>query len=91
MIVASHEGFVLVPTRSAMKELFDLGLDLFMVAEVLEDGYDCHRSRRKKGTLERCIDREGKTIKVVVVRSFNHSLQTDVWAITHVGVFTKRR
>lgn len=74
-----------------MKELHDSGIDLVMTAEVLDDGYDCYRSKRKTGTLERCIDRGGKTIKVVVVQSYNHSLQTEVWVITHVGVFTKRR
>jgi hypothetical protein len=91
MIEPSHKGFPLVLTRSAMKELFDLGLDLVKMAEVLDDGYDCYRSRRKKGTLERCVDRSGKTIKVVAVLSYNHSLRTEVWAITHVCVFTKRR
>jgi hypothetical protein len=91
MNAPTYKGFPLIPTRSAMKEMFDLGIDLFMVAEILDTGYDCCRSRRKAGTLERCIDRSGKTMKAVVVQSYNHDLGTDVWAITHVGIFTKRR
>jgi len=91
MKIPTYEEFPLMPTRAAMKELCDLGLDLTDVAEVLEDGYDCYRSKRKKGTIEKCIDKGNKTLKTVVVQSFNHSLDTDVWAITHVGIFTKRR
>jgi hypothetical protein len=91
MIAPTYEGARLIPTRSALKEMFDLGFDLFVIAEILEIGYDCSRSKRKTGTLERCIDRSGKTIKAVVVQSYNHDLGTDVWVITHVGMFTKRR
>ena len=91
MITPAYKELPLIPTRAAMKELFDQGMDLFGVAEILDDGYDCYRSRRKAGTIERCIDRSGKTMKVVVVKSYNHSMQADVWAITHVGMFTKRR
>ena len=91
MINPTYKELPLIPTRAAMKELFDLGMDLFNDAEILDDGYDCYRSKRKTGTLEKCVDKGGKTIKVVVVQSYNHSLDTDVWAITHVGVFTKRR
>ncbi len=91
MIKPTYKEFPLIPTKSAMKELFDLGMDLFTVADVLDQGYDCHRSKRKTGTLERCIDKGGKTVNVVVVQSYDHSLQTEVWAITHVGMFTKRK
>ena len=91
MKIPTYEGFTLIPTRSAMKEMYDLGIDMTTVAEVLEDGYDCYRSKRKKGTIEKCIDKGSKTLKIVVVQSFNHSLQADVWAITHAGMFTKRR
>lgn len=74
-----------------MKELCDLGIDLTTVVEVLENGYDCFRSKRKAHTIEKCIDKGTKTLKIVAVKSYNYSLQTDVWVITHAGVFTKRR
>ncbi len=91
MKIPTYKGFPLIPTRSALKEMCDLGIDLTTVVEVLEDGYDCYRSKRKKGTIEKCADKGNKTLKTVVVQSFNYSLDTDVWAITHVGIFTKRR
>lgn len=91
MITPTFEGIALIPTRSALKEMFDLGFDLFMVAEILEKGHDCSRSKRTAGTIEKCIDRAGKTLKAVAVQSYNHSLDMDVWVITHVGMFTKRR
>ena len=74
-----------------MKELCDLGIDLANVVEVLEEGYDCYRSKRKSGTVEKCVDKGNKTLKIVAVQSYNYSLRTEVWAITHAGIFTKRR
>lgn len=91
MLTPTYKGLSLIPTRSAMVEIFDMGFDLYMVSEILEKGYDCQRSPRKKGTLEKCLDRGSKTMKVVVVQSYNHDKEADVWAITHVGMFTKRR
>ena len=91
MIAPTYKDAPLIPTRSALKEMFDLGIDLFMVAEILEIGYECCRSKRKLGTLERCIDRSGKTMKAVAVQSYNYNQDSEVWVITHVGTFTKRR
>lgn len=70
----------LVPTRCAMTELYNENLDLNAVLDVLERGYDCPRSRRSKEIIERCLDRGRKTIRVVVAKSFNFSLDTEVWA-----------
>ncbi|MFO7618330.1 MAG: hypothetical protein R6W91_01535 [Thermoplasmata archaeon] len=91
MDIPTYKYCQLIPSRSALKEMYDLGFDLFMVTEILEEGYDCSRSRRTAGTIERCIDRGGKTLKAVAVQSYNHSLGAEVWVITHVGMFTKRR
>jgi hypothetical protein len=91
MIFPAYKDCPLIPTRSAMKELCDLGIDLATVVEVLESGYDCCRSKRKTGTIERCVDKGSKTMKIVAVQSYNYSLRTEVWAITHAGMFTKRR
>lgn len=79
----------LVPTRSAMTELYNENLDLCAALDVLERGYDCPRGRRSKGIIERCLDKGRKTIRVVVAKSFNFSLDSEVWAIIHVGITSK--
>ena len=79
----------LFPTRAAMNELFKYGYDLFDVIEILENGYDCHKSPRSKDTIEKCFDKKGKTIRVVIAKSFNYSLNLEVWIITHFGITKK--
>jgi hypothetical protein len=61
-------------------------MDLFDVLDILETGYDCARSRRKRGTFERCKKSSGKTRKVVAVESIQKWNDTLVWLIIHVGV-----
>jgi len=84
-----------VQTRRAQKnvldELVQHGMDLDDVKEVLNLGYDCSRSRRRKDVLERCLDRGDKTIKVVVQRGFIVLDGKDCWELIHVGEFTRRR
>ncbi|MFQ5800889.1 MAG: hypothetical protein ACE5HH_04125 [Candidatus Hydrothermarchaeales archaeon] len=41
--------------RAVLNELVDLGMDLWDVVEILEVGFDCERSSRKSGVIERCI------------------------------------
>ena len=81
----------MVPTKSASDELFNLGLNLEDVIIVLNEGYDCKRSRRKKNIVERCLDKRNKTIKVVLARIFFYSLDEEIWHITHVGITSKKR
>ena len=86
---------IIVQTRrgqkNALDELTYYGMDLFDVQEILNEGYDCSRSRRRKGVLERCIDRGNKTIKVVAQKGFIEIDGKDCWELIHVGRFTKRR
>jgi len=91
MIYPLYQRLQLIPTRAAMNELYDNNLDLYTVLNVLENGYDCYKSKRAKGTIERCLDEKRITIRVVVVKSFNYSLNMDVWAITHVGITSKHK
>ena len=39
--------------------------------------------------MERCLNVKRKKIRVVVAKSFNYSMDTEVWAITHVGITSK--
>ena len=80
------EGKELKPSGSAFKELLKCNMDLYDVLDILENGYDCQRSKRKKGTIERCKKSGKKIHKVVVVDSLQYWDDTEVWLITHVGV-----
>jgi len=85
------QGKRLNPSRAAMDEMIKHDLDLYDILEVLENGYDCSRSKRSKGTIERCKDKKQKTTKVVVVNVMDLSSDSEVWTITHVGITSKRR
>jgi hypothetical protein len=91
MIYPLFRKLPLIPSRSAMNELYDNDLDINDVLSVLEQGYDCAKSKRAKDVIARCIDQKRKTIKVVVVKSFNYSINSEVWVITHVGITSKRK
>lgn len=74
--------------KNVLDELAKEGLDLFDVAEILENGYKTHRKRRKD-VIERCINKGNKTIEVVVQKSF--CFEEEVWEIIHAGSFTKKK
>ncbi|MCS4542380.1 MAG: hypothetical protein HY929_08760 [Euryarchaeota archaeon] len=50
----AYKGLPLRPTKSAYYELKDLGMDLYDILQILEDGYDCSSAGRKEGTIEKC-------------------------------------
>ena len=86
---------ITVQTRRGQKNVIDelvkYGMDLDDVAEILNEGYDCSRSKRRKGVVEKCIDRGNKTIKVVVQQGYIELDGQDCWELIHVGKFTRRR
>lgn len=73
-----------------LDELLKHGIDLYDVEEILNEGYDCSRSKRRKGVLERCIDKGNKTIKVVVQQGFIELDGKECWELIHVGKFSRR-
>ena len=85
------QGLAIVPTRSAMNELYKYGMTLGDVGYILEEGYDCNSGRRKKDVYEKCICWGGKTVKVVVVRTQGIFSGRDEWAIVHAGIFARRK
>lgn len=76
--------------KNVLDELVKYGMDLDDVAEILNEGYDCARSKRRKGVLERCIDKGKKTIKVVVQRGFIELDGKECWELIYVGKFSRR-
>ena len=77
----------IIPTLSATRELLKLNMDLYDVLEILENGFDCAKSKRKPGVFELCIKKKNKIFKVVVVEDEWRWSGKKVWTLTHVGVF----
>jgi hypothetical protein len=77
----------LLISKSADDELTALGITVDNAKYILEKGFNCERSKRKEGTLEKCIRKRNKTIKVVALKSYNYALETDCWLIIHAGIF----
>lgn len=67
-----------------MQELEAEGLDLDDVVDILNQGFDCSRSRRKKMIEEKCVQRKDAIIKVVVEDVGEY------WELKHVGSFRRR-
>ena len=76
---------MVIPSAAASREMSELCIDLHDVSDILENGYDCPKSKRAKGVVERCVRRGKKTIKVVAVESFSRWLNEEIWLITHAG------
>ena len=91
LIEPRFEDLHLEASRAASIEMFRYAMDLFDLLDILEFGYDCPRSKRAQGTIERCLDAKGRTTRVVAVRSFNRELDREIWLITHVGMTRKPR
>ena len=93
---SNYQGLpiITVQTRRGQKNVLDelvkYEMDLDDVAEILNEGYDCSRSKRREGVLERCIDRGNKVIKVVVQRGFIELDGKECWELIHVGKFSRR-
>ena len=78
-------GRKLRPSLKADREMLTLRLDLEVVLLVLEDGFDCSRSPRSAGTVERCLRWKGKVVKVVAVPSVVQWNGEEIWLVIHVG------
>ena len=89
MLEIWYRGKRLIPSRTASRELIRYGFMLEDCVEILKNGY-CTR-KRKKNTIERWLDSGNKTFNVVVVLSYNHQFQDEVYLIKHFGVFTRKR
>lgn len=87
----AYDGLPIRPTRSVYHELKNLGMDLYDVLRVLEDGYDCRKSRREEGVIERCLEFGDMAIKVVAAESYEFWSKQEVYAIIHVGKFKVKK
>ena len=79
----SFEEKPLIPTKDAQREIDEIGLALWQVKDVLEQGYDCSGSKRARNIIEKCLYRKNKEIRVVVALvEWNKGI---FWRIIHVG------
>ena len=76
----SYKGKPIMPTRTAMDELSEIGLDLYKASEILDNGFQLRK--RKKNITERAIKRGNKIVNVVVVDMGNY------YKLIHAGEFT---
>ena len=68
-----YNGLRIAVSHSAMQELMQEGMTLYDVVEILENGYDAPR-KRKKGTIEKWLDKGKKTYNVVIGSKMNSLL-----------------
>ena len=68
-------------TRGVIEELEFEKMDLYDVILILETGFDCETSTRKKGIMEKCCLKKKKIIKVVVEDMGNY------WLLRHTKSF----
>ena len=78
-------GKPLIPANHALDEMDNAGINMHKAVEILEDGFDCARSKRKANTFERCVTRGNKVLKVVVADIGNYC------KIIHAGEFTAKK
>lgn len=76
------KGKIIFPTRSAQDEMFKENIDLYKAIKILENGFDCSRSKRANNVYERCITGGKKVTKVVAADTGDNII------IIHVGSFT---
>jgi hypothetical protein len=77
-------GKPVIPSYHSLREMGGK-FDLYDVLEILENGYNCQKAGRRKGTVEKCMVVKGKQIKVVVAEVNSNWVGGDVWLLVHVG------
>ena len=72
----------MIPTKTALNEMDEVGIDMYKVVDILNQGFDCSRSKREKHIEEKCFQRGNKIIKIVVIDKETY------YKIIHIGKFT---
>ncbi|MBU1204189.1 MAG: hypothetical protein KKG60_03940 [Nanoarchaeota archaeon] len=85
-----YKGLRIIHSLSAARELAKLGENSVFVLKVLDEGYNAPR-KRKKGTIEKWLDKGKKTFNVVIVKDYEETYHEEVWVIIHFGKFTKKK
>ena len=91
VLFPKYNGTPVPTTLAGMRELLRYGACIMDVVRILGEGYDCPRSRRGPGLIERCLERGGKVKKAVGASSLNMDTGDRVWVLVHYGTFSRRR
>lgn len=75
-------------TKAAYREIANYGLDTDEILDCLNRGADSGR-KRKKGVIEKCLNRKDRVLKVVAAESWDYANKETVWAIIHIGLVKK--
>ncbi len=86
----TYQGMSIVVSDSAMRELFRQGKSVHDVVEILEQGHDAPR-KRKRNIIERWLDKGNKTFNAVIAKDYNDKSREECWVLIHFGRFTRRR
>src|SRR3989338_8253926 len=79
------QGKPLIPTKAVLDEMDHADIDMYKAVEILNEGFDCARSKRKKNAYERCLRRGKKIMKVVAADMGNY------YKLIHVGIFSEKK
>ncbi len=90
MFGEKFKGLRIIVSDSAMRELTQEEKTLHDVVWTLEQGYDAPR-KRKKGTVEKWLDKGNKTFNAVIVQDYNEIMKEDCWVLIHFGKFSRRK
>lgn len=89
-----YNGMRIEPTLSASRELAEEGKDLYDVLKILEEGYDCSASKRKKDIIEKCLKRGNKEYKAVLAETgatYPDGFTEKVLRLIHFGKITYKK
>jgi predicted CopG family antitoxin len=90
MFSSTYKGIRIAVSHAAMQELMKEGKSVSDVIEILEEGDDAPR-KRKKGTIEKWLIKGNKTFNAVIVRDYHELMKEECWLLIHFGKFTKKR
>ena len=94
MLDITYKGMRIEPTLSASRELVREGKDLYDVIEILEEGYDCSKSKRKKKITERCLRKGNKEYRAVLAETevtYPDGYIENVLRLIHFGKSTYKK
>ena len=84
-----YKGLRIAVSHSAMRELVKEGKTLYDVVNILDNGYDAPR-KRKKGVIEKWLNKGNKTYNVVIAKDYDETMKEDCWVLIHFGKFSRR-
>jgi hypothetical protein len=90
MFSSTYRGIRIAVSHAAMQELMREGMSIPDVIEILEEGDDAPR-KRKKGTVEKWLTKGNKTYNAVIVKDYHELMKEECWLLIHLGKFTKKR